>query len=151
MHPTCRKNYRWLIREKTRGSKGNRPKAVRLIRSDSVAAAPYGRHGKAIYQGPTVLSPNAPGSPSKGCQRYAPELDDSGPDPGQAIERCWRDLKQHYLTDRTCAAANAFERTIPDAVARLNLTACLSELARLFLPIPMLWFHAGSGVHAHHL
>jgi DDE superfamily endonuclease len=44
--------------------------------------------------------------------KYAPELND--------IERCWRDLKQHYLANRTFADADALERTIPDAVAHLN-------------------------------
>src|SRR4051795_8560539 len=44
--------------------------------------------------------------------KYAPELND--------IERCWRDLKQHYLANRTFADADALARAIPDAVARLN-------------------------------
>jgi len=44
--------------------------------------------------------------------KYAPELND--------IERCWRDLKQHYLANRTVANLDAFERAIHDAVARLN-------------------------------
>jgi transposase len=44
--------------------------------------------------------------------KYAPELND--------IERCWRDLKQHQLANRTFADADALERAIPDAVARLN-------------------------------
>jgi transposase len=44
--------------------------------------------------------------------KYAPELND--------IERCWRDLKQHYLSNRTFADADALERAIPDAIARLN-------------------------------
>jgi DDE superfamily endonuclease len=44
--------------------------------------------------------------------KYAPELND--------IERCWRDLKLHYLANRTFADADALERNIPDAVARLN-------------------------------
>jgi transposase len=44
--------------------------------------------------------------------KYAPELND--------IERCWRDLKQHYLANRTFADVDALERNIPDAVARLN-------------------------------
>src|SRR5215218_10694365 len=44
--------------------------------------------------------------------KYAPELND--------IERCWRNLKQHYLANRTFADADALERAIPDAVARLN-------------------------------
>src|SRR5215203_3841448 len=43
---------------------------------------------------------------------YAPELND--------IERCWRDLKQHYLANRTVADADALERTIPNAVAHFN-------------------------------
>jgi transposase len=44
--------------------------------------------------------------------KYAPELND--------LERCWRDLKQHYLANRTFADADALDRAIPDAVARLN-------------------------------
>jgi transposase len=44
--------------------------------------------------------------------KYAPELND--------IERCWRDLKQHYLANRTFADADALAHAIPDAVARLN-------------------------------
>src|ERR1051325_8640766 len=43
---------------------------------------------------------------------YAPELND--------IERCWRDLKQHYLANRTFADPDALERAIPNAVTRLN-------------------------------
>src|SRR5829696_1727536 len=44
--------------------------------------------------------------------KYAPELND--------IERCWRDLKQHYLANRTFADLDALERTIPNAVAHFN-------------------------------
>jgi transposase len=44
--------------------------------------------------------------------KYTPELND--------IERCWRDLKQHQLANRTFADADALARAIPDAVARLN-------------------------------
>ena len=44
--------------------------------------------------------------------KYAPELND--------IERCWRDLKQHQLANRTFADADALAHAIPDAVARLN-------------------------------
>jgi len=44
--------------------------------------------------------------------KYAPELND--------IERCWRDLKQHYLANRTVADLDALERAIHNAVARLN-------------------------------
>ena len=44
--------------------------------------------------------------------KYTPELND--------IERCWRDLKQHYLANRTFADPDALARAIPDAVARLN-------------------------------
>src|SRR4051812_45579474 len=44
--------------------------------------------------------------------KYAPELND--------IERCWRDLKQHYLANRTFADADALTRAVHDAVARLN-------------------------------
>jgi transposase len=44
--------------------------------------------------------------------KYAPELND--------IERCWRDLKQHYLANRTAADLDALERAIHNAVARLN-------------------------------
>jgi transposase len=52
--------------------------------------------------------------------KYAPELNDPGSRPGQAIERCWRDLKQHQLANRTFADPDALARAIPDAVARLN-------------------------------
>ena len=38
-----------------------------------------------------------------------PELND--------IERCWRDLKQHYLANRTFADPDALDRVIHDAVA----------------------------------
>jgi transposase len=44
--------------------------------------------------------------------KYAPELND--------IERCWRDLKQHQLANRTFADVDALARAIPEAVARLN-------------------------------
>jgi transposase len=44
--------------------------------------------------------------------KYAPELNN--------IERCWRDLKQHYLANHTFADLDALERAIPDAVTRLN-------------------------------
>jgi transposase len=44
--------------------------------------------------------------------KYAPELND--------IERCWRDLKQHQLANRTFADADALGRVIQDAVASLN-------------------------------
>jgi hypothetical protein len=44
--------------------------------------------------------------------QYAPELND--------IERCWRDLKQHYLANRTVADLDALKRAIHDAVAHLN-------------------------------
>src|SRR5829696_10186610 len=44
--------------------------------------------------------------------KYAPELND--------IERCWRDLKQHQLANRTFADLDALERTIPNAVAHFN-------------------------------
>src|SRR5215213_7862437 len=44
--------------------------------------------------------------------KYAPELND--------IERCWRDLKQHNLANRTFADPDALAHVIHDAVARLN-------------------------------
>jgi transposase len=43
--------------------------------------------------------------------KYAPELND--------IERCWRDLKQHYLANHTFADLDALDRTIHNAVVRL--------------------------------
>jgi transposase len=43
---------------------------------------------------------------------YAPELND--------IERCWRDLKQHYLANHTFADPDTLAHAILDAVARLN-------------------------------
>ena len=52
--------------------------------------------------------------------KYAPELNDPGSRPGQAIERCWRDLKQYQLANRTFADPDLLARPIPDAVARLN-------------------------------
>jgi hypothetical protein len=51
---------------------------------------------------------------------YAPELNDPGSRPGQAIERCRRDLKPHYLANRTAADLDALACAIPDAVTRLN-------------------------------
>jgi transposase len=56
--------------------------------------------------------------------KYAPKLND--------IERCWRDLKQHQLANRTFADADALARAIPDAVARLN-----HERQPKSSPIPM--------------
>jgi transposase len=44
--------------------------------------------------------------------QYAPELN--------GIERCWRDLKQHQLANRTFADGDALGRAIYDAVDRLN-------------------------------
>src|SRR3954453_17089799 len=44
--------------------------------------------------------------------KYAPELND--------IERCWRDLKQHQLANRTFSDADALAHAILDVVARLN-------------------------------
>jgi len=44
--------------------------------------------------------------------KYAPELND--------IERCWRDLKQHYLANRTVTDVATLDRAIHDAVDRLN-------------------------------
>jgi hypothetical protein len=53
-----------------------------------------------------------PGITLQWLPKYAPELND--------IERCRRDLKQHYLANRTVADADALERAIPDAAAPLN-------------------------------
>jgi len=44
--------------------------------------------------------------------KYAPELND--------IERCWRDLKQHQLANRTFVNAGALDRAIHEAVDCLN-------------------------------
>jgi transposase len=44
--------------------------------------------------------------------KYAPELN--------AIERCWRDLKQHHLANHTFTDANDLDRTIHRAIDRLN-------------------------------
>ena len=44
--------------------------------------------------------------------KYAPELN--------GIERCWRDLKQHHLANRTFADADDLDRTIHTAGDRLN-------------------------------
>jgi hypothetical protein len=56
----------------------------------------------------------------KWLPKYAPELNDPGSSPGQAIERCWRDLKLHFLASRTFADPDALQRNIPDAAAPLN-------------------------------
>jgi len=45
--------------------------------------------------------------------KYAPELNDPGSRPGQVIERCWRDLKQHQLANRTPAFAGAGSSPMP--------------------------------------
>jgi hypothetical protein len=52
--------------------------------------------------------------------KFAPELNDPGSRPGQAIERCRRDLKQNYPANRTVADLNALERAIHNALSRLN-------------------------------
>ena len=44
--------------------------------------------------------------------RYAPELN--------GIERCWRDLKRHYLAHRTFRDADALDAAIHHAVQALN-------------------------------
>lgn len=44
--------------------------------------------------------------------KYAPELN--------AIEHCWRDLKQHHLANRTFADADDLEQAIHCGVERLN-------------------------------
>jgi transposase len=44
--------------------------------------------------------------------KYAPELND--------IERCWRDLKQHQIANRTSADAGDLNRAIHNAVNRPN-------------------------------
>src|SRR4051794_8898181 len=44
--------------------------------------------------------------------KYAPELND--------IERCWRDLKQHYLANHTFTDPEALGRVIHSVVDRLN-------------------------------
>jgi len=44
--------------------------------------------------------------------KYAPELND--------IERCWRDLKQPYLANRTVTDPDALDRAIHNAVTPLN-------------------------------
>src|SRR3954447_24319617 len=54
--------------------------------------------------------------------KYAPELNDPGSSPGQAIERCWRDLKQHYLANRTPACAGAGSSPIPTLSNAPSLT-----------------------------
>src|SRR3954470_17098765 len=54
--------------------------------------------------------------------KYTPELNHPGSRPGQAIERCWRDLKQHQLANRTFADADALARAIlmPSPVSTTN-------------------------------
>jgi transposase len=44
--------------------------------------------------------------------KYAPELND--------IEQVWRDLKRHHLAHQTFTGADHLDRTIHDAVAKLN-------------------------------
>src|SRR4051795_10173998 len=61
-----------------------------------------------------------PWLPLEWLPRYAPELNDPGSRPGRAIERCWRDLKQHQLANRTFADAYIFQSAIPHPVAPLN-------------------------------
>jgi transposase len=53
-----------------------------------------------------------PWLPLEWLPKYTPELNE--------IERCWRDLKQHQLANRTFADADALAHTTHDAVARLN-------------------------------
>ena len=52
------------------------------------------------------------GSPSSGCPKYTPELND--------IEVVWRDLKAHYLAHQTFTDAKALDREIHRAVEALN-------------------------------
>jgi DDE superfamily endonuclease len=52
--------------------------------------------------------------------KYAPEPIDPGSSPGQAIERCRRDLKRHQLANHTFADPDALARAIHDALAPLN-------------------------------
>jgi hypothetical protein len=54
--------------------------------------------------------------------KYAPELNDPGSRPGQAIERCWRDLKQHQLANRTPACAGAGSSPMPTLSPAPSLT-----------------------------
>ena len=61
-----------------------------------------------------------PGLTLEGLPKYTHEPNDPGSPPGQAIERCWRDLKPHPLANRPVADPDALARAIPDAVARLN-------------------------------
>jgi hypothetical protein len=41
-------------------------------------------------------------------------------DLAEPVERCWRDLKQHYLANHTFAAPDALDHAIHDALAPLN-------------------------------
>src|SRR4051794_17973844 len=45
--------------------------------------------------------------------KYAPELNDPGSRPGQAIERSWRDLKQHHPANRPPAFTGAGSSPMP--------------------------------------
>ena len=54
--------------------------------------------------------------------KYAPELNDPGSRPGQAIERCWRDLKQHQLANCTPACAGAGSSPMPTLSPAPSLT-----------------------------
>jgi transposase len=55
--------------------------------------------------------------------KYVPELN--------AIERCWRDLKRHYLANRTFADAEDLDHAIHRAVDRLNQERQLHSSAPL--------------------
>src|SRR4051812_28372544 len=62
--------------------------------------------------------------------KYTPELNDPGSRPGQAIERCWRDLKQHQLANRTFADADALARAIPkDALKKSGMAGGIATEA----------------------
>ena len=54
--------------------------------------------------------------------KYAPELNDPGSRPGQAIEQCWHDLKQHQLANRTPAFTGAGSSPIPTLSPASSLT-----------------------------
>src|SRR3954466_15296002 len=62
--------------------------------------------------------------------KYAPELNDPGSRPGQAIERCWRDLKQHQLANRTPAFTGAGSSPMPTLSPAPSLTLSPASTTR---------------------
>ena len=70
-----------------------------------------------------ALDARVTGSPSSGCPKYAPELND--------IEVVWRDLKAHHLAHQTFTDAEALDREIHAAVEALNRERNVDLLVKL--------------------